>query len=259
MPENVIGKIPDFNTDDTASPAQEGTEEVKETPGEEPEEPEKEIPSKLPVEEKPAPSGSDNTEVFKQVQGLQAEKEKLLGEIKELRGSRREIKQEEIKQVQKQMDDLKDLNPGDVEIIDRILNSRGVVSSEKANEMFYNYVVEEEKNKFLEKFPEYKPENDPNDINWNALQRELGLYRKPTDPHLIATLLQRAHQAIQKVPSDQGIAQKKRQAEVAGVGGGGAQRSSSKRYTLDPQKRQALENGGWSEEEIKKIEQNLTE
>jgi len=40
------------------------------------------------------------------------------------------------------------------------------------------------------------------------------------------------------------------------MGSGGVQRSSSHK-SLDSHKRNILEAGGWSEEEIKKIEQNL--
>ena len=258
MARDTLGKIPKF-TDEETPPEELGTEEVKETPTEEVEEEEKETPSELPAEEKPAEeeSPSDDTgELLQAVESLQTEKEKLLREIQELRGQRREIKKEELVRVDEKLDELKDLYPEDISVIDRILKAKGYVTKGEAQKMFYEQVKQEELTKFLEKYPEYKPENDPNDINWNALQRELGVYRMPENPHLVEGILYRAHKAVQKVPSERGIPAKKRQVEIAGVGAGGTQRSSSLK-TLPAQKRQALEQGGWSEEEIREIESSI--
>jgi hypothetical protein len=257
MPDNVVGKIPAFDTDETQA-VPPGTEEVKEAAAEEVAETEKETPAELPAEEKPAPRGDDTGDVKNQVQGLLTEKEKLLDEIKSLRGQRREIKQEEINLVTKQLDDLKDLYPEDINTIDRILRAKGYMTKDEANRMFYENVKNEELTKFLERFPEYKPDNDPNDLNWNALQRELKYYRMPENPHEVGEVLSRAHQSLGKVQvaSDRTVEAKKRQIEVAGVGAKAGQRSSSIKR-LEPEKRQILLQGGWSEDEIKAIEKNL--
>jgi len=268
MAREVIGKFPEFTSDEPQS-EETGREEVKEAGAKEVPEEEKETPSELPAEEKPAEEipkeeipeekpGVDTGELLKQIQGLQAEKEKLLSEIKDLRGQRRELKKEELGKVEEKIEELKDLHPEDVAIIEKILRAKGYITKEEAQRMYYDQVKQEELNKFLEKYPEYKPENDPNDINWNALQREVSLYRMPQDPHLIGMILERAHRAIQKVPSERGIPAQKKKLEIAGVGAGGVQRSSS-RKTLPSHYRQILERGGWSEEEIQKIEENLPE
>lgn len=191
-----------------------------------------------------------------EIEALRRERVKLLGEISELRGQKREVKQELLTHVEQQIDDLKDVNPNDVTLIDRVLRSKGYITKEEQSRMAYESVKNEELNKFLETYPEYKPANDPNDINWNALQREIGYYRMPSDPRKIREVLDRAHRATVKVSSDPGLPQRQRQVQVAGTGGGGTQRSSS-RNTLDPSKRAMLEQGGWSEEEIKRIEANL--
>jgi len=258
MPDNVIGKIPEFNSDKT--PAEnKGIEEVKQPTADEVVEKEKETPTEPPAETKPDDSkvvdGTGN--VDSQLQGLMAEKAKLLDEIKSLRGQRREIKQEEVLVVQKQMDDLKDLYPDDIEKIDRILKHKGYMTAAEANKMFYKNVQDEELGKFLDKYPEYKQDNDPNDINWNSLQRVLSLYKMPENPRDIGDRLERAHRELQRsIPSDRTAEAKKRQIEVAGVGAKAAQRSSSIK-SLDPDKRRALQDGGWSEEDIKAIEKNL--
>ena len=88
--------------------------------------------------------------------------------------------------------------------------------------------------------------------------REFGDYRTPGNPRDIGRLLEKAHKTVGKIAADPNVSAKKRQVEIASVGssGGNVQRSSS-RKALDPHKRSVLEQGGWSEEEIKRIELNL--
>ena len=177
---------------------------------------------------------------------------KLLKEISELRGQRRELKQDQLTVVSKEIEELKDVHPDDAAIVEKVLRAKGYIRKDEAHQMFYDTVKQEELNKFLSKYPEYKPENDQNDLNWSALQRELGLYKMPGDPHQIGEILERAHKAVAR-PADPASQARKRQIEIASVGGGGMQRSSSTKKSLDPRYRQELERGGWSEEEIKRI------
>lgn len=258
MPD-VVGKIPEFTTDETV--ASEGpVEEVKETPDEGTE---TETPAEPPAAEEPARVPSepsvDAESLQRAVQGLQNERVKLLKEISELKGHRREIKQEQLNRVDERIDELKDLHPDDVAIIDRVLRSKGYVTKDEANGMFYEAVKQEELNKFLEEYPEYKPENDPNNLNWTALEREIGLYRRPSDPHQIREILMRAHRtvAIAKTPSDRSIQAKKRTVELASVGSGGNTARPSSHKSIDPEKRSILLQGGFTEEDIKAMEQRL--
>lgn len=246
----ILNLVPDFTSDEG------NQEEVKKTPsGVE----EKETLSEPPAEEKPDDITNivDDTEkLSQQVQGLQEERGKLLKEIVELRGQRREIKQNELLKIEEKIEELKDVHPDDVVVIEKILRSKGYVTKDEAHKMFYDSVKQEELNKFLDKYPEYKPENDTQDINWGSLQKELGFYRMPDNPYMIKDVLERAHRVITKVSSGLNLPVKKRQIEIAGAGAGGVQRSSSHK-ALDPEKRLMLQQGGWSEEEIKKIEQRL--
>lgn len=229
--------------------------EVKQTT--EPQEPvveEKETPAELPAEETQVEQ-KPNDEIAKQLEGLKEERTKLLQEIQALRGQRREIKREELTNVDKQIDELKDVNPDDVKTIDKILRAKGYLTKEESQRMYFESVKNEKVNEFLEKYPEYKPENDPNDLNWNALQREFSIYATPSDPKLIFDRLERAHRSIAK-PVDHAVEVKKQQLKTAGVGSGGTQRAPS-RKSLDPDKRSALERGGWTEEEIRSIESKL--
>lgn len=255
----IVGKIPEFTTDETPKgevaevkqPAVEEQPEEKETPASPPEE--KPLESDTPKDDTPAPS---QPELDKAIQGLQEERVKLLKEITDLRGQKREIKQEQIQKVEDKIDELKDLHPDDVAIIDRVLRGKGYLTKAEADNMLFEAVKREEINKFLEKYPEYKPENDRDDTNWNLIQSEMALYRTPGDARQIGQLLERAHRSIVKVPSERNIPAQKRAIEVASKGSGGVQRSSTSK-TFDPARRAMFERGGWSEEEIRKMEEKL--
>lgn len=251
--------VPEFADDseqkEVKETAVEETVEEKETPPETDEvlPPEQET---VVTEQKPAPKGDDGNDLEKQLHGLQQEKAKLLSEIQNLRGQRREIKKEELIKVNDKIDDLKDVNPADIDVIDKVLRSKGYLTKEESQKMFYESVKQEQIGTFLEKYPEYKPENDPHDVNWNTLQREFSIYAMPSDPKLIGDRLERAHRGITRSIPDRTIEVKKQQIKTAGVGSGGTQRSSSAK-TLDPDKRAMLERGGWSDEDISRIESNL--
>lgn len=251
--DNVIGTIPEFTSDETATPPAQLPEEVKPEETETPALP-AEKPDETVVVESPAPS---QEEVHRAEQGLQSELVKLRKEIADLRGQKREIKQEQINSVQAQIDELKDMHPDDVATIEKVLRAKGYMTKPEADKMFYEAVKTEELNRFLEKYPEYKPENDAGDVNWTTLQRELGYYRTPENPRQIYELLEKAHRGVVKVPSGPSLAPKIQAVKVASVGNGGAQKSSQQ-TKLDPERRETLKRGGWSDEEIQNIENKLT-
>lgn len=247
-------------------PEEEAEEGVKEAPTEEVEE-EKETPTELPaeqeetLEEKPGtevsePSKADDTELERQMRGLQEERVRLLKEIQELRGQRRDLKKDELAKVDDKIEELNDVHPDDVNLIEKVLRSKGYVTKAEAEGMSYKAVSDEELNQFLSEYPEYKPENDPQDVNWNTLQRALAIYARPTDPRSWREILRKAHKDIAPVSSDRTLAVKKQQVRTAGVGASGVQKSSS-RKTLTAEQRRAYEDGGWSKEEISKLEENL--
>jgi len=274
MPREKIGSIPDF-TGENAPSEEPGIGEVKEAPTEEVVEEEKVTPAEPPAEEKPAPlpaeeekagEGVDEElelkkqqkdELIKAVQGLTEEREKILSELRDLRGQRRELKEQELKKVEAQIEEIKDVNPEDVAYLDKILKHRGYITKDEAQQIIYENVKKQELDKFLEKFPEYKPENDPNDTRWNTLQREMSYYAKPKDPHLIGELLLKAHKSISPSsisPTKEQIA--KKQLETAGLGAR-IGKGLSPRKSLDSSKKEMLRRGGFTEEDIQKIEDNL--
>lgn len=267
--DNKIGSIPDFTPDE----GQGVTEEVKpleETPIEE-----TETPAELPAEseeseQKPVDETvNDDTEsvpkeildkaVARATEGLRHEVVNLKKELAQAKGADRKVIQGKIETAQDKIDELKDIAPEDISLIDRVLRAKGYMTKEESSQMHYDAVKNEKINEFLDKFPEYKPENDPSDINWNRLQGQIqSWYRMPNDPKLIGDLLLKAHKDIAQTPSDRGTEVRKQQVKVASSGSSGAQRSSPK-----PQSRlgdlMKTHMHGWSEEEIKNLEKKLPE
>lgn len=255
---NVIGSIPEFSEGSLSS---QGQEEVKQTAIDETAEEVTETPTELPADTQPASdenqsedTGEENVQLRQAVTGLEAEKAKLLVEISALRGTRREIKQDALIKVQDKLDDLQDVNPSDVELIEKVLKTKGYVKKDDVLQLTYEEVKNQELKGFLDKYPEYKPENDSNDLKWSALQREFGEYARPSDPHRIGYLLEKAHKGIAPTSERDLTPVRKQQVKTASVGSGGVQRSSSNKIP-DSRLSKLMETHmqGFSEEEKRKM------
>ena len=267
---NVVGQIPDFTTDSS----EQGLEEVKQTitPIEG-----TDTPTELPAEEEQKPAslgeGTNEVEIPKSDQqdllnkSIERATTGLRNEIVELRrklatatGNDRKLIQQDISKVQTSLDNLDDVNPDDVSLIEKVLRAKGYMTKEEAGRMNYETTKKEVLNNFLDRYPEYKPENDPEDLNWSSLQKELGLYRMPEDPRLINDILERAHRVIKpfSTNSDRSLPAKKRAIEVASMGAGGTGRSSATNKSLDADKKAMLRQGGFSDEDISNMEKRLS-
>lgn len=277
MQIDKVGQVPVF----TDGGQEESTEEVKqEAENGESASQEKETPAELPaesveteqkpVEEAEAPL-NDDTEVPKEVldkevaratEGLRNQIVELRRELATARGADRKVIQGKIENVQDKIDDLKDVAPEDISLIDRVLRAKGYITKDQSSKMHYEVVKNEEIDKFLDKFPEYKPENDSGDVNWSALQRHVQTwYRMPDDPRLVGELLLKAHREVAKAPSGRGLEDVKRQqVKVASSGSSGTQRPSSQKPAnprLSSLMREHMQ--GWSEDEIRELEKKLPE
>ena len=165
----------------------------------------------------------------KKVIGLKAEEERLRSQIVELRKERREIKSQPIKEESLIVEDLKDVAEADIQVIEKVLKAKGYVKKDEIDSMTYTERLETYKNDWLEKHPEYLPENDPDDKNWNALQKEINtFYKAPADPKKIMGVLERAHRELKGTSlmpqrkSSQTLAAKEKLKvnSMAGKGGG---------------------------------------
>jgi hypothetical protein len=278
-----IGQMPAFASDEN-----QGTDEVLNAPVDEnleesatsesdvetgvtaPVEGEEALPEP-PAGEEPASFGENQTgdsistskqqeELQSAIEGLKETRREILEEIRDLRGQRREGKQAELETVQDKIDNLEDVNPDDVNLIDRILRSKGYIPKGDVQHMLSESKKADEIDKFLADYPEYNEDNDPDRKRFEPLIREVSLYKEPADPKDWGRLLRKAHKALtgsqgSQVASGRGVPAMKRQAEIAGVGSGGVQRSSSVK-SFTPEHRSRLLDGGWSEEEVKEMEAN---
>jgi len=280
MPKQQIGQIPSFSNEDSGG--REGTEvkeRVEATHSEEKETPEESSTLEKPADDESSEELSEETSeeedvsedtaeeesqppeptnsLQSQIKGLEEQRKTLLKEITNLRGERRTLREEKVKQIDKEIDDLKDIHPDDIKAVERIIKSKGFMSKKEVNKMLYDQTAEREKNRFLEDFPEFKPENDPNDENWNLLLSEMKDYKRPDDPHDTYKLMLKARKYIsnQIQSSERGVKETKAKLKTASKGGGNAKRSSSPSGgKLSEEQKMLYRKGGWSEEEIAELD-----
>lgn len=267
MPEKqVIGAIPEFSSQEEneltapasgATPeAQSGEEQETETPSEPSSE---QKPAEAPEKEHGGDIGDAQKDLEFEIQGLRTARRELIEELKDLRGQKRDLKQQEIAQIDQQIDDLKDINQDDVALIERIFKAKGYASKQDIDQMFYKSRKQEEIAKFFKEFPEYNEDKDPDRKRFQPLLAEISLYKEPTDPTQWGTLLRRAHRTLSSsgTSDDRGVIENKRQQiKIAGSGSAGSAQRSSSVKSFDPKMREYLRNGGWSEEDIQRMEKD---
>lgn len=235
----------------------EATEEVAdETESEQEPEDAKDIE---PEEEESEPAQEDESEA-KVIEGLNAQKQALLNEIVNLRKERRQVRESK-PEPEKPItvdDELKDLNPGDVEIIEKVLKAKGYVRKEDVNSLTASQAIRQEQDKWLQEHPEYLPENDPDDKNWLRLKEEVeGMYRPPSSPEHLRRILDRVHQSISPKASLPNIskssvdAKKERIAAASKASTGSATPKKSSPSTVDKSLKGYLH--GFSDDEVNEL------
>ena len=156
---------------------------------------EKETPSETSTEEKPVEELTLEPEVVeekiqddtKAITGITSEKQKLLDEIIELRRERRELRTPKSEMVVEQPKepevDLSDVDPETKEMVEKVIKAGGYVRKSDVEKLTYSNVKQEALDGFLEKHPDLKVENDPNDLNWTRFNSTLGLFKQPGATH----------------------------------------------------------------------------
>ena len=173
-------------------------------------------------------------------------------------------------------DDLSDIDPETLKVLDRFTKAKGLVPKSELSQMTYQSAHKTAEDAFYESHPEYKPENDDNDLLYNALKTELSLYSAPKDSRLIPKLFERAHSEVSKLyptrfkkASDKKIeisdeqkaaaARIKKQQTGGGPSGGSSGGGSTSKTvsgtarTFTDVQITALKDGGWSDEDIKRL------
>lgn len=121
-----------------------------------------------------------------QMRGAKAEVDKYKAQVEQL-------------QTASQSDSRPDSQLSDQELFDKYAgNSKAIQNAiDKIRIDNYNSKRDEEKDKFLDAHPEYKPENDKDNSKWNALIGEISTYKAPANASDWGKLLKKAHNAIQ--------------------------------------------------------------
>jgi hypothetical protein len=218
---NTIGTIPEFTTDDgTPEGVKENEEIVVDSPTtEEP------TTEETTTDEVVATETTDDDRVEgDEIAALRREREALLGDIKGLRTERRELRAKPVEEplFVDQKDDLSDIDTEQLGTLRRVLKAEGYVKSTELEGRFTKEAQEEVRDEFLDSHPEYKPENDKDDLNWKRLTSELGLYAQPKDRKTLKMILKKAHDAVSETSrtSTEDIDGKKRVIARAGAGAG---------------------------------------
>lgn len=221
------------------------------TPDEEPKEKSEDSPSE------PSPEPVDDKEPY-DVNGLLTEKDKILADIVELRKERRSLKEAppEPLLIDKE-EDLSDIAPSDVALIEKVLKSKGYVQKGEIQATSYKEKINSLKDQWLERHPEYKPENDPEDKRWNALNSEMNFFKPPTKPEDILKLLDRADAVVspkKSIPTKSSAAvtasQEKIKVSSKGTAGGASTKTSKPESSLKGLKGHMK---GFTDEEIDEI------
>lgn len=211
----------------------------------------------------------------KDVSDLDAEIDRRRQKISELRGQRRDkkniLKTIDDKIPESKDDDLSDIDPDSLQIIERVIKAKGYVSKDELGNITFEQHQKNAEKDFFAAHPEYLPANDADDALYTALTEELALYAKPKDPAQIAVIYSKAHKAVLdrfpdrfKVKPKINIADQKKNLvrnKGAGTGGGNSSGggSSSKDNSSKGDKKltdkqiASLRRGGWTEEDITRL------
>lgn len=190
-----------------------------------------------------------------EIAGLESQRDRLSKEIVELRRERRAVKQQEPKtkpDVFVENTDLGDIAESDIALIERVVKAKGYVKAEDN----YKSQMDSYKDQWLEKHPEYLPENDPDDVLWGKLNQELNtFYKAPKDPKAIVKILNKIDKDINPkasipVKSRATTNAAKQKLKTSGKGGGskGKTAPSPKSKNVD---RSALQ--GFTDEELSEM------
>lgn len=152
-------------------------------------------------EPQPTPPEKDNVAELEAKIALQSQK--LAGSKAEALNlkSQLEAMKAEVEQLKAKAEPAQEVSKDDVELFKAFARQAGVPLKEdiEAIKADSDHRMRDEATaKFLEEYPEYKPENDTDNSKWETLINEYALYRNPTTPNTKSylTLLKKAHKAI---------------------------------------------------------------
>lgn len=195
---------------------------------------------------------------------IQARKDRIAEKRSERRQKRDLVETIGERLPETEVDNLGDIDSTTLSILERYTKAKGLVPRSEIEKVTYESQHKTAENAFYEKHKEYLPENDKDDTLYKALQRELALFAKPSNPGLISKLFEKAHSEVRKqYPQffkestlDNKINATQR-TNVASMGSGNTGGSSRSKPTegkkLTSFQIQALQQGGWTQEDIDRL------
>jgi len=242
MPTLDLRPTPDSEGNDSEVEASEQEAEAEKEPAAEADQEEADSNDASEAAEDPAEGEDDEEREAKAIEALKAQKQSLLKEIVQLRQDKRQAKEskpEDDKPIMVQ-DDLKDVNPGDVDLIEKVLKAKGYIRKDEVTSLTVSQQIRQEHDRWLKEHPEYLPENDPNDEKWSMLKQEVETYyRSPSSPEQMRRILDKAHSEISPKPTipnkpkSSVDAKKERLKAVSKASAGSAQSGKSATQRID--------------------------
>jgi len=265
---------PGANDESVASPEEEEDKIEAEGEGTQSAEAEESDPGETVEEVAVTPEEvSDTVPAEESLESLDATRSKLRKDIESLRSERREIRGSSFQQSKKddplfvkspEDDPLKDVATDDVLLIEKVLKAKGYVRKDELSIKDYNVDVKRVTETWLEQNPEFKPENDPDDENWNKLNTYASkFYQKPSDPKDVLEILDASRERLfgKKAPTlptrslHSIAAQKEKIAVSAKPSSGGGAGSGARSQSVKPSVNKYLTTHlhGFSDEELQEI------
>ncbi len=162
--------------------------------------------------------------------------------------------------------DLSDIDSETLKVLDKYTRAKGLIPKSEVQKMNYDNQHESAENSFYEKHQEYDINNDPDNVLYNALRKELSYFSAPKDPRVISKLFEKAHREVIKLYPDKFKDEKKsddsinksvrlKSQSLGGKSSSGMSSVKSKEGNKEWSDVQinAMRQGGWSEEEIKDL------
>ena len=198
-------KSPDSSQEDTEEGEDESTPE-----SEAPTEPEKEPEAPEPEPQKETPEADEKYGEVKPVEGetkrefaLRLENARLRDEVRGHQSqeiltpppapTKKELSPEKKKVLDKyKAEDINTLK----EVFDVMAEDMGFVRQEQLGATAYQQKAGEVLDEFLEKHPEYQPQNDAGNVLWNRFKEEYSLYRPTQNPRDLKKILDKVHKEV---------------------------------------------------------------
>jgi hypothetical protein len=212
--EEVVHIQPSGDDDEVILPEATGAEEAENEGEEAEDDTDTSKPDEL-VTKKTAPAADDESEDDEAapVEGETPREKALRQQIEDLRAERRKERTDEIIKAAPvptitRTNELSDedkaivgkYKPGEVaalrEVLPVLAKEMGYVRGDQLAGTTYADKSQEVLDGFLDKHPEYLPQNDKDGTLWNAFKAEYGLYKQPTNPRDFSKIFDRIHRDV---------------------------------------------------------------